>query len=100
MMSSMITRADVDKLADLARLDMSDPEKETILRELESILGYVSEIQEVATEEAPPEERIGMLRTVMREDVDPHRERTYTEKIVQSAPRSEGDYICVKKILQ
>lgn len=96
----MIDRKDVDKLATLARIEMSDAEKDAMVKELESILGYVSEIQEVATVEAAPAERVGMLRNVMREDVDPNAERTYTAEIVASAPKSEGDYIKVKKILQ
>ena len=96
----MIERKDIDKLAALARIEMTDDEKGSILKDLESILGYVSEIQEVATTEAPAEERIGMLKNVMREDANPTAERTHTEEIVASAPRREGDYIKVKKILQ
>ena len=99
MMSGMIDRKDVDKLATLARIEMSDVEKDAMVKELESILGYVSEIQKVATVEAAPSERIGMLKNVMREDVDPNTERTYTAEIVASAPKSEGGYIKVKKIL-
>lgn len=94
-----ITKEDVDKLAELARVEMSDKEKDGIREDLESILGYVSEIQEVATTESPAQERVGMLRNVMREDENPTEEKTYTKKIVESAPKSEGDYVKVKKIL-
>ncbi|MCK5027872.1 MAG: Asp-tRNA(Asn)/Glu-tRNA(Gln) amidotransferase subunit GatC [Candidatus Pacebacteria bacterium] len=95
-----ITKKDVDKLTELSRVEMSDAEKNDILKDLESILGYVSEIQEVATKEAPAKERIGMLRNVMREDEDPNKEGIYTTEMVESAPKSEGDHIKVKKILQ
>jgi Asp-tRNA(Asn)/Glu-tRNA(Gln) amidotransferase C subunit len=45
------------------------------------------------------EERIGMLKNVMREDGEPHKERTFTEEVIGSAPSSEGDFVKVKKIL-
>ena len=96
---AIITKKDVDKLAALSRVEMTDTEKDGILHDLESILGYVSEIQEVATEEAPVEERIGVLRNVMREDADPNPEGTHTKEIIASAPKSKGNYIKVKKIL-
>jgi aspartyl-tRNA(Asn)/glutamyl-tRNA(Gln) amidotransferase subunit C len=94
----MIDRKDMDKLATLARIEMSDAEKDSIAHDLDAILGYVSEISEVATAESPAVERIGMLKNVMREDVNPTKERTHTDEIVKSAPKSEGDYIKVKKI--
>ena len=94
-----ITKKDVDKLADLSRIEMTDDEKNEIQKDLESILGYVSELQEVVAEEPPVEDRIGMLKNVMREDEGPHAERTHTKEVVASAPNSEGDYIKVKKIL-
>ena len=94
-----ITRKDVDKLAEMSRIEMTDGEKDEIQKDLESILGYVSELQEVVAEEPPVEDRIGMLKNVMREDEDPHVESTYTKEVVASAPNSEGDYIKVKKIL-
>lgn len=94
-----ITREDVDKLAELSRIEMSDAEKKEVQADLESILEYVSEIQEVAADEPPESERIGVLKNVMREDEAPHQERTYTNDMVESAPQSEGDYIKVKKIL-
>lgn len=94
-----ITREDVEKLADLSRIEMTDAEKEEIQKDLESILGYVSELQEVAAQEPPVAERIGMLKNVMRDDSDPHPERTFTQEIIDSAPMSEGDFVKVKKIL-
>jgi aspartyl-tRNA(Asn)/glutamyl-tRNA(Gln) amidotransferase subunit C len=94
-----ITREDVDKLADLSRIEMTDAEKEEIQKDLESILGYVSELQEVAAQEPPVAERIGMLKNVMRDDGDAHTERTYTKEMIGSAPASEGDFVKVKKIL-
>ena len=94
-----ITKEDVNKLTELSRIEMTDIEKDEVQKDLESILGYVSELREVVAKEPPVEDRIGMLKNVMREDEDPHVERVYTEEIVASVPNSQGDYIKVKKIL-
>ena len=94
-----ITRKDVDKLAEMSRIEMTDDEKNEIQKDLESILGYVSELQEVVAEEPPVEDRIGMLKNVMREDKDPHTESTYTKEVIASAPNSQSNYVKVKKIL-
>lgn len=96
----MIDSKEIDKLAELSRIEMTLEEKKEIQKDLESILGYVSEIQEVSTDLAvSPEERLETLHNVMRADDNVNKEGAYTDKIVKSAPKSEGKYIKVKKIL-
>ena len=96
----MIELKEIDKLAELSRIEMTSEEKKEVQKDLESILGYISEIQDVVTDsEKPPEERIGVLRNVMREDNDENKEGLYTDKMVKSAPKNKKGYIKVKKIL-
>ncbi|MCK5590672.1 MAG: Asp-tRNA(Asn)/Glu-tRNA(Gln) amidotransferase subunit GatC [Candidatus Pacebacteria bacterium] len=96
----MIELKEIDKLAELSRVEMTAEEKKGIQKDLESILGYISEIQEVTTDSVgSPEERLNALHNVMREDDNPNEEGIYTEKIIKSAPKSEKGYIKVKKIL-
>ena len=96
----MIELKEIDKLAELSRVEMTLEEKKEIQKDLESILGYVSEIQKVTTDSVgSPEERIGVLHNVMREDDNANEKGIYTEKIIKSAPKSEKGYIKVKKIL-
>ena len=96
----MIDLKEMDKLAELSRVEMTSEEKKEIQKDLESILGYVSEIQEVSTDSADiPEERLEALHNVMREDDNVNKEGACTDKIIKSAPKSEGKYIKVKKIL-
>ncbi len=96
----MIELKEIDKLAELSRVEMTSEEKKEVQKDLESILGYVSEIQEVATDSVrSPEERLNVLHNVMREDKDVNEKGLYTDKIIKSAPKSEKGYIKVKKIL-
>lgn len=87
----------VEKLAQLARIDISEGEKEELLKDLQGILGYIDQVQAVSVDMG--EREAGELRNVMREDVNPHESGVYTENILTSAPATENGYVKVKQIL-
>ena len=93
----MIKREDIEKLAELSRIATSPEELEILKKDLESIIGYVSEIQSVS--EDAPERVAGELRNVMRDDTDPTESGTYTKDMIAAAPRTDGDYVSVKQVL-
>lgn len=88
---------DVEHLAGLARIAVSDSEKEVLRHDLEEILAYVSQIKQVESEKLKVES--GDLYNVMREDSAPHDAGIFTEDILNQAPAREGDLLSVKKIL-
>lgn len=96
-MTLMIKKEDIEKLATLSRIDVSEEEKEGLVKDIESILSYISEIQEVSSKKSIP--TIGDLRNVMRIDGEPHESEIYTKKILDEAPKKEKGYLKVKKIL-
>ncbi len=63
-----LTIKEVDHLANLARLGLSQKEKEVLRKELASILAYVNKLQEVDTKNIEPTAQITGLVNVMRED--------------------------------
>ena len=87
----------VKKLAILARIGLKEGEGEKLAQDIESILGYVSEVQSVQGSELQPS--AGELRNVMREDGPATPPGTHTEKLLASLPHREGRYVKVKKIL-
>jgi len=89
--------ADVEKIAKLARIDVPKNEQKELLKDMESILGYVEKIGEVATDEKKPE--VGSHRNIMRDDAEPHEPEKHTEVILKEAPKTKDGYIEVKKIL-
>ncbi len=99
----MIEIKDIEKLAELARLEVPQEEKETLRQDLEVILNYVGKIKEVgdASAKAQKEQSIdtALVRNVLREDGIPHETGLYTEVLLNEAPKREGDYLKVKKIL-
>ncbi|MEK7163441.1 MAG: Asp-tRNA(Asn)/Glu-tRNA(Gln) amidotransferase subunit GatC [Patescibacteria group bacterium] len=97
----MISRAEIEKLADLSRLKLSDEEITKMQGEMSAILAYVDKLKKVTDKEFAGENGsvMSVNKNVMREDTDPHESGVYTDKLIKSAPRSEGGFVKVKKIL-
>lgn len=96
----MITPENIKHLASLARMELRDGEAEALTTEMDSILGYVGQVKDVAGEVAVTgTPNAPMLRNVMRADEVTNVPRQYTEPILANAPAREGDWLKVKKIL-
>ena len=94
---SRISADDVRKVAKLARLDLAEDKVATYTGQLESILEYVGQLEQVDTEGVPETTRAVEVTNVTREDgVAPTPVR---EDILNQAPRREGDFVRVPKIL-
>ncbi len=94
----MITRDDIAKLAELSRIKLADEEQEALRTQIGSILGYIDQIKKAA-QVSGSEPEVGELYNVMREDTNPHKSGEFTERILNSAPAREDNYLKVKKIL-
>lgn len=95
----MVTLKEIENLAALARISLTREEKEKMRSEFDAILAYVASIREVSATVAKNARSITATLNVMREDADPHESGVYTEALLSVAPKREGDYIKVKKIL-
>ena len=94
---SRISADDVRKVAKLARLNLPDDKIATYTGQLESILGYVSQLEQVDTRGVPETTRAVEVTNVTRQDgVNPTPVR---EEILNQAPQREGDFFRVPKIL-
>lgn len=94
----MIEIKDIEKLAELSRLELTSAEKEGLRQDIDSILGYVDQIKKVVVSSGEPE--AGLLLNVMREDMNPNESGKETEVLLAEVPVREGQYVKVKKILQ
>ncbi|MBN2047563.1 MAG: Asp-tRNA(Asn)/Glu-tRNA(Gln) amidotransferase subunit GatC [Anaerolineaceae bacterium] len=63
-----LTRGEVDHIARLARLDLSDEEKERYQQQLSAILDYAEMLQRVDTSGIAPTSSVLPPRNVLRED--------------------------------
>ncbi|HEY4494100.1 MAG TPA: Asp-tRNA(Asn)/Glu-tRNA(Gln) amidotransferase subunit GatC [Candidatus Paceibacterota bacterium] len=94
---------DIEGLAELARIDLSQAEKESLLKDLDSILGYVKQIEEVEVvpDVGRPElgrPTSGTSVNVWREDVAGARDFS-RELIINQFPDKQDGFLKVKKIL-
>jgi aspartyl-tRNA(Asn)/glutamyl-tRNA(Gln) amidotransferase subunit C len=86
---------DIEKLAELAKIELNDNEKQSLLKDLDSILGYVKQIESVDVPEINPEYP---NRNVWREDEIILREFS-REEIIKQFPDAQNGFVKVKKIL-
>lgn len=89
---------DVKKLAVLSRIELSEEELQKIPSEIDSILGYVKSINEVASSAGDSVIESAGTRNVTRPD-DFSGEFLNTQALINEAPQSENGYVKVKKIL-
>ena len=94
---STLSRADVEHVAHLARLGLTDDELGRLEGELNHILDQYAVLAELPTEDIPPTAQTIELENILREDVA--RESMTPEDVLANAPRREGDFFVVPAIL-
>ena len=92
----MITVKDVEHVAKLARLDLTEEEKEKFTGQLGDVLKYVEQMNEVDTSNVVPMAHAIDFVNVMREDT-PYYEQT-KEELLMNAPDEENGFFKVPKI--
>lgn len=95
----MIDRADLENLAKLARLELVDSEKDKLQLDLESILGYVSELSAVEVSAESVSRGHALVQNVVRADDATHQTGEYQESLLEAAPARQGDFVKVKPVL-
>ncbi len=65
---SHFSRADLDRLAALAHLELDDREAAALTRQLGDILAYAEQVRTAATEDVPPTTHVMTPRARLRED--------------------------------
>ncbi len=92
-----LTRDEVDHIAELAKLALSEAEKARFQEQLSDILGYAQRLQALNTEAIPPTATVLPLRSVMRDDVVTP--STPALALLANAPKATGDSFEVQAVL-
>ncbi|MDF2756448.1 MAG: gatC [Nitrospira sp.] len=93
-----ITLEDVEKVAKLARLEVSPAEKEAFAKQLSQILTHVEKLREYDTKGIAPTAAVLGAVNVFREDIV--RPSLAVDKALTNAPEREGDAFAVPKIIE
>ena len=92
----MITVKDVEHVAKLARLELTEAEKEKFATQLGDVLKYVEQMNEVDTSSVEPMAHAVDFVNVMRDDVVKHEQTK--EELMKNAPDEEDGFFKVPKI--
>jgi aspartyl-tRNA(Asn)/glutamyl-tRNA(Gln) amidotransferase subunit C len=89
-----LTLEQVNHVAELARLGLTDEEKERLTTELSKILDYIDQLEQLDTSDVEPTAQVGGLVDVFREDrVE---SSLPIETALQNAPSREDSYFKVR----
>ena len=94
---SRISRAELERIARLARLRLGDAEAADATLRLEAILDYVAQLEAVDTEGVPATAHVIPLATPTRDDVP--RDLLAPELAVANAPAARGSAFTVPRVL-
>jgi aspartyl-tRNA(Asn)/glutamyl-tRNA(Gln) amidotransferase subunit C len=90
--------SDVEHVARLARLSLTDEEKKMYTEQLEKILEFASQLQELRVADIPPTSHVLPIRNVLRDDV---RQPGLTrEEALANAPDHEDGLFRVPPVLE
>lgn len=93
----LISLEDVNHVATLARLGLSQSERETLRTQLSSILAYVETLNELDTSSVPPASQVIRLENVTRPDVS--RAGLSLDDVLANVPERQEDLIRVPAVL-
>lgn len=92
------TREDILYLAKLSNLTLDDQEVEGLRQDLDNIVGYISQLDELDTENIEPTYQVFEMENVWREDEILPQDAS-REELIALAPESRQDMIQVPKVL-
>lgn len=93
-----VTKETIEHVANLARLNISEAEKEKLTSEMENIISYVDKLNELDTSDVKPMEHVIPIQNVLREDrVTGSFDR---DKLLKSAPSQEAGCYKVPKVVE
>ena len=93
-----LTLAEVEHIADLARLRLTEDEKARYRQQLSAILDYVAQLQALDTSGIAPTSSVLPARSVLRQD-EP-RPGLATEALLSNAPQVDSDQFRVPPVLE
>ena len=93
-----LTLAEVEHIADLARLRLTDEEKERYREQLSAILAYIDKLKQLDTSAIEPTATVLPLRTVLRPDVVTP--SLPPAELLANAPDSEAGMFRVPLVLE
>jgi len=94
----MISEAQVEHVAQLARLVLSPEEKQRFTEQLNAILSYMDQLNEVSTDGVEPTAHVLDLVNVLRDDTV--RQTLCADEALANAPETAQHFFVVPRIVE
>jgi aspartyl-tRNA(Asn)/glutamyl-tRNA(Gln) amidotransferase subunit C len=95
-----LSKEEIQHIAKLARLDLTDAELEKYGSQLSSVLSYIDQLKEVDVKGVEPTAQVSGLTNVTRDDVVKDWDEKEVEEALRDAPEKEGRFIKVKRVIE
>lgn len=93
-----ISQEEVEHIAELAKLALTDDEKQRFGEQLSAILDYAARLQEIDTDDIPPTASVLPVDTVLREDSS--RPGLPSQDILANSQNAKDDMFRVDAVLE
>ena len=93
-----LSKQEVEHIARLARLELSDEQKELYREQLSAILDYIAKLRELDTKDVLPTAGGGLAQMILRTD-ESHPGLT-TRELLKNAPRTEDDQFKIPPVFE
>ena len=94
----MSQKMDINQVAELARLNLKPDERAKLAADLEHILAYVEQLQELNTDHVEPTSHVLSLQNVFRKDKA--RPSHVSESLLKYAPKRAEKFFKVPKVIE
>ena len=93
-----IDKKTVEDVAHLARIELDTKELEKLSSQLEHILAFIDKLSSLNTDNIAPTSHVVMINNVLRKD-EPQASLPI-EKTLKNAPRKQGSFFLVPKVIE
>lgn len=93
-----VDQATVRRIARLARIKVHEDDVPRLAGELNSILHWIEQLNEVDVADVEPMTSVVAMKMKMRKDVE--NDGHYPQEVVRNAPASEDDFFMVPKVVE
>lgn len=95
-----LAKDEIQHIAKLARLELTDEELKKYGGQLSAVLNYIDQLKEVDVKGVLPTAQVTGLENVLREDEVRDWDKAETEEALAGAPEREGRFIKVKRVIE
>ncbi|HSX24565.1 MAG TPA: Asp-tRNA(Asn)/Glu-tRNA(Gln) amidotransferase subunit GatC [Candidatus Andersenbacteria bacterium] len=97
MTGNEISSVEIKKIADLARLNLSDAEISLASADISGVLRNFETIRDISTTNVPPADDVSGLQNVMREDIEHDGVLATPEALLKNA-KTKDNYVQVSAV--